>query len=145
MSHQDIFEGIAALTRAGKEADPVTLAAHLDAAENHYQDATSVLGHCGGMPYLLQLLEATPTPSRIDDYCDLLEVPARARQIIAWADTARALAMQGESGLTEIAAGNGHFNLSEYARSAARTLVHPGVRMADVAREAVDWIWHGWL
>ena len=73
-SHKTIFESMQALAAESKPFDPITLMGHL---EN--QD---LLEQAGGLNYLTELVEATPSISNVRAYADIIFERAVLRKLI---------------------------------------------------------------
>ena len=72
--HASIFRGVEALANAGKPYDIVTLAEWLE--------ANGQLGAAGGLQYLAQLADNTPTAANIGAYADIVRERAVLRSLI---------------------------------------------------------------
>jgi replicative DNA helicase len=72
--HRHIFEALLTLFHRGEQTDVVTVAEELK--------RRGKLEECGGQPYLMRLMELTPSIANIADYCRIVEEKAILRQII---------------------------------------------------------------
>ena len=73
-SHRNIFAGCYHLHVAKQPIDFVTLSNHL---KDHNE-----LDQCGGAPYLLEIIDATPTAENVEHYCHIVKNKAIRRRII---------------------------------------------------------------
>jgi replicative DNA helicase len=72
-ANRTMYEGILELTDAGREIDPVTLAAHL-------RD-TSRLQQIGGAAYIAQIVDATPSVANVLEHARIVHRLARLRRM----------------------------------------------------------------
>lgn len=72
--HRHIYEAILTLFNRGEPTDLVTVSEELK--------RRGKLDECGGQPYLMRLMEMTPSVANIADYCRIVEEKAILRQLI---------------------------------------------------------------
>ncbi|MGY0220018.1 replicative DNA helicase [Endozoicomonadaceae bacterium StTr2] len=74
-SHKTIYEAMVGLAAESKPFDPITLMGHLENRE--------LLEQAGGLDYLTELVEATPSISNIKAYADIIYERAVLRRLIS--------------------------------------------------------------
>ena len=91
-NHQYIYEAILGVVASGESVDPVTVAGELD--------RRGQLKKVGGPPFLLTLVENTPTPNNADSYAKAVQGKAKLRGLAELGVQLSALAYQ-DSGSTQ--------------------------------------------
>ena len=118
-SHRAIFEAMTALSTAGSSVDTLTVVDELRRA--------TVLEQCGGMLYLVNLMDAPSTAANIEHYCAIVRRFAVRRLIMSRAAELFRYASTDE--LETITQLNGHFNGGELA---ARAHIRPDDFESDI-------------
>jgi hypothetical protein len=142
-AHRTIFEAVQTLHTEKQPIDLLTLPGRLRAIPGR-MEGQSALDECGGLVYLQNLMEAPSSAANIGYYCSMVREPAVKRHVMEQARIAYETVRDDPDGLTMIAAGNGHFNLSKIALSGPRAAVRT-VCLADVQTETVSYLWRPWI
>ncbi|MFA0750891.1 MAG: hypothetical protein SLRJCFUN_001294 [Candidatus Fervidibacter sp.] len=92
--HRHIYEALLTLFNRGEAIDVVTVADELK--------RRGKLDECGGQPYLMRLMDMTPSIANIADYCRTVEEKAILRQLITVAHQIIQWAYQHEGNLESL-------------------------------------------
>ena len=92
--HRHIYEALLTLFNRGEPIDLVTVADELK--------RRGKLDECGGQPYLMRLMDMTPSTANIADYCRIVEEKAILRQLITVAHQIIQWAYQHEGDLESL-------------------------------------------
>ncbi|MFA0760193.1 MAG: hypothetical protein HZLCBSQH_000283 [Candidatus Fervidibacterota bacterium] len=92
--HRHIYEALLTLFNRGEAIDVVTVADELK--------RRGKLDECGGQPYLMRLMDMTPSTANIADYCRIVEEKAILRQLITVAHQIIQWAYQHEGDLESL-------------------------------------------
>jgi hypothetical protein len=131
--HRLVFGGLSRLASAGRAVDLVTLKDALPGDE---------LERAGGAAALAGLLDGMPKITNVGQWLELLRDASAKRRIIARCDEAMRRARNGETSAEILRDLSETFGAGPgFGRGGAAVLM----RMADVAPEAIEWLWPGFL
>ena len=134
--HRAIFRAAMEIDRRGEPADPLTVQIELERA--------GMLDQCGGVPYLLQLVNAVPTTAHAAHYAQTVADKARMRRIIRLGNEMICWAQDGEQTADEIVAKveTGVYRLAKRGKGAGlqpmRDLFFSVLERAEQAMETPD-------
>ena len=132
VQHQIIFDAIETLAATGKPFDAVTLSTVL-------RD-TGRLEKAGGIAYLAEVLESTPSGRNVVAYAEIVAAKAQRRRVIARAGRVVEKAFGDDDGFVEALA-----DLQATSVKRGTTLmVHSGADLRKMGAP-IPWIWPGWL
>ena len=132
VQHKVIFDAIETLAATGKPFDPVTVSVTLE--------DTKMLEKAGGIAYLAELLEATPSSHNVVAYAEVVAAKAQRRRVIARAGRVVEKAFGDDDGFAEALASL----QATPVKRGTTLLVHSGEELRKMGAP-IPWIWPGWL
>lgn len=88
-AHKSIYQSVLTLAEAGKPFDPVTMSEVLE-LENRLEE-------CGGISYLIELVESIPSIANVKAYAQIVKDRSRIRSVHNLADKLKVMSVECES------------------------------------------------
>lgn len=115
LRHRWIWEAMVRITRRGDEYDYLTVSQELESM-GHLKDI-------GGMPYLLQLVNNTPSSAMGEAYAKVVSRLATRRRLLTFAEEVRELALDQDLSVEDIAQRSEKSMLSAFGQAQDRSVV----------------------